>query len=225
MAKKRPKSKHDQTDMSEWIAGQPPGRRRGLRAALSGLRRAYDARESESLLWWHQVGGLVTEFFADGGRQYGDNVMEMLARELGAVDVDAVRRISNTLGQARSIAKTLTLREAKSWAKKRNSKGRPLSAYHIIAVAAVEVGEERTELLGECLDESWGVKRLQAELQNQFGKKRSRGGRKPQRREIPSPVVALQEVQLAARHWMADHEVWLAALGKSRRASSDGGTA
>ena len=207
MAKKRPKSKHAQTDMSEWIAGQPPGRRRGLRTALSGLRRAYDARESESLLWWHQVGGLVTEFFADGGRQYGDNVMEMLARELGA-DVDAVRRISNTLGQARTIAKTLTLREAKSWAKKRNSKGRPLSAYHIIAVAAVEVGEERAKLLDACLAESWSVTRLRAGLQNQFGKKRSRGGRKARRRETPGPLVALQEVQLAARHWMADHKVW-----------------
>ena len=218
MAKKRPKSKRHQTDMSEWIAGQPPGRRRGLRTALSGLRRAYDARESESLLWWHQVGGLVTECFADGGRQYGDNVMEMLAGKLGADDDKAVRRISNTLGQARTIAKTLTLREAKSWAKKRNSKGRPLSAYHIIAVAAVEVGEERTKLLDACLAASWSVTRLRAVLQNQFGKKRSRGGRKAQRRETPSPLVALQEVQLAACHWMADHEVWFdgpkSALGR-----------
>jgi hypothetical protein len=73
-------------------------------------------------------------------------------------------------------------------------------------------------LLDACLTASWSVTRLRAELQNQFGKKRSRGGRKAQRRETPSPVVALQEVQLAARHWMADHKVWFvgrkSALGR-----------
>jgi hypothetical protein len=208
MAKKRPTSKRDQSDMSKWIAGQPPGRRRGLRTALSSLRKAFAARESESLLWWHHTGGLVAEFFPDGGRQYGSNVMELLARDLGAADEKAIRSMSNTLWQTRTIAKTLTLREAKSWAAKRNSKGRPLSAYHISTVAVVEDREQRTELLDTCLAEGWGVTRLRAEVQNRFGKKRSRGGRKPLRRETPSPLVALRDVQLTARQWMADHKIW-----------------
>ena len=49
-----------------------------------------------------------------------------------------------------------------------------------------------------------------AEVQNLFGKKRSRGGRKAKTREVPSPMVALQEIQLEVRHWLANHEVWFA---------------
>jgi hypothetical protein len=29
-------------------------------------------------------------------------------------------------------------------------------------------------------------------------------------REVPSPIVALQEIQLEVRHWLANHEVWFA---------------
>jgi hypothetical protein len=47
-------------------------------------------------------------------------------------------------------------------------------------------------------------------VQNLFGKKRSRGGRKAKPREVPSPMVALQEIQLEARHWLANHQVWFA---------------
>jgi hypothetical protein len=29
-------------------------------------------------------------------------------------------------------------------------------------------------------------------------------------REVPSPIVALQEIQLEVRHWLANHQVWFA---------------
>ena len=45
-------------------------------------------------------------------------------------------------------------------------------------------------------------------MQNLYGKEKSRGGRTPKPREVPSPVVALQDIQLHARQWMANHKVW-----------------
>lgn len=147
-------------------------------------------------------------FFPDGQRQYGSSVMELLAKELGAVDDNEIRSVSNTLWQARTIAKTLgSATAAKTWAKKRNGKDQPLSAYHVFAVANVEASEQ-PELLEKCLNESWSVRQLRREVQNRFGTKRSRGGRKAAARKVPSPKIALQDIQRQAAQWLADHGAW-----------------
>lgn len=86
---------------------QPPNQRRDLSAAVRQLRKSFAAKAKRDLLSWHGVGTLVAAFFPDGDRQYGSNVTEMLARELGAADEKTIRSLSNTLWQARTVAKTL----------------------------------------------------------------------------------------------------------------------
>ena len=82
--------------------------------------------------------------------------------------------------------------------------------WKVRGLVAVEDKGQRKKLLDRCLAESWSTQRLRAAVQNHFGKKKSRGGRTPKPREVPSPVVALQDIQLHARQWMANHKVWFA---------------
>jgi hypothetical protein len=217
MPKKRQKDAESPADIRTWIAKQPADLRRGYRSTLSSLKNAYKRQETSDVLWWYEVGTYVREFFPES-RQSGSKVTELLAEGLGATDDAAVKSISNTLWQARIIAKRLTKTEAKHWAKKRNKNGRPLSAYHVHGLVAVEDKGQRKKLLDHCLAESWSTQRLRAEVQNHFGKKKSRGGRTPKPREVPSPVVALQDIQLHARQWQANHKVWFvgnkSALGR-----------
>lgn len=210
MAKKHISSTQSKPGIKAWITSQPAKLRTDLRTALSSIRKAFDPRLQRELLWWHRVGSNVAKFFPDGQRQHGSSVMELFAKELGAVGDNEIRSVSNTLWQARTIAKTLgSATAAKTWAKKRNGKDRPLSAYHVFAVANVEASEQ-PELLEKCLNESWSVRQLRQEVQNRFGKKRSRGGRKAAPRKVPSPKVALQDIQRQTRQWLADHKAWFA---------------
>jgi hypothetical protein len=186
MPKKRRKDAESPADIRTWIAKQPPDLRRGYRSTLSSLKNAYKRQNTSDVLWWHEVGTYVREFFPES-RQYGSKVTELLAEELGAADDAAVKSVSNTLWQARIIAKRLTKAEAKHWAKKRNKNGKPLSAYHVHGLVAVEDKGQRKKLLDRCLAESWSTQRLRAEVQNHFGKKKSRGGRTPKPREVPHP--------------------------------------
>jgi hypothetical protein len=198
-------------DIRSWIAQQPRKQRPAFHSALAELRKAYLKSETTSIPWWHEVGDHVSAFFPNDDRQYGSNITVLLAHELaGDEPSKVIKRVSDVLWQARIIARNLNKSEVKSWAKKENSKGRPLSAYHVHCLAPVEDKEQRTKLLNKCLEESWSVLRLRAKVQNLFGKKRSRGGRKAKPREVPSPIVALQEIQLEVRHWLANHEVWFA---------------
>ncbi len=202
------RSDDEQPDIREWIATRPVGERSDLRKTLTPLCKMFKSGEARDLMWWHDVGVLITRLIGDGNGEYGSDVMSSLATELGANDDSEVTNIRNTLYRARSVAKTLTRREAISWSKKRNAKKRPLSGYHVFVVSALKDKDQQTELLKKCLTEGWSATRLQAEVQNQFGRKRGHGGRKPIPREKVSPMVGLQEIQLRTRHWLADHKVW-----------------
>ncbi|PHS02275.1 MAG: hypothetical protein COA78_21565 [Blastopirellula sp.] len=199
---------HKPADIRNWITNQPSKQRTQLRSALRGLRKAFKEKSSTDLLWWHEVGTYVNEFFPTGKRQYGTNMTELLASELTKDGPKAITRISNDLWQARKIARNLTKQEAKNWTKKQKTKS--LSANHFYILVSVEDKDQRNKLHEQCLQDGWSIVRLRAEVQNLFGHKRSRGGRKPQPREIPLPMVALQEIQIQARRWMANHEVWFA---------------
>ena len=211
MAKSKQRSDRPDNGIRSWLSRQPTAQRPALKAALISLRQAYRQKETTSIPWWHEVGGQVATFFPEDGRQYGSELAELLACELGAVVETDVKRVSNDLWKARKIARTITCKQAAAWSKKRNAKGRPLSAYHVHSLVGVEDAQQRDALLDQCLTESWSVTRLHAEVQKLSGKKRSRGGRPARKREIPPPVVALQEIQLAAKHWKANHAVWFKA--------------
>lgn len=220
MAKKKT-NKH--ADIRSWISQQPSKQRPALRSAVKELARTYSKNETTSITWLHEVGELVSKFFPDGDRQYGSNIMECLAKEVDEESAEGTG-VTQVLFHARVIARKLTKSEAKKWAKKKNSNGKPLPAHHVHCLAALEDKELRTELLNRCLKESWGIRRLHSKVQNLVGRKRSRGGPKPKPREVPSPIVALQEIQLEVRHWLENHEVWfkgersaLQNLGKKAR--------
>ena len=43
-----------------------------------------------------------------------------------------------------------------------------------------------------------------------IGRKRSGGGRTPKPKKIPTPAIALHDIQLSTKQWLANHEVWFA---------------
>lgn len=130
MAKKKQKAGANNATIRDWINGQPKERRSGLRAALSELRKLHREDRSTQLTWWHEVGVQVNAFFPKGTRNYGGNVAKLLAKAL--VDgEDAVTRVSNLLWKARKVAQNLSKQEVRVWSKKWNSRGEPLSAYHV----------------------------------------------------------------------------------------------
>ena len=116
MPKKRRKGSKAPADIHAWIEEQPSDRRRPLRTALGSLRKTYRLQQTTDVLWWHEFGVLLKEFFLDVGH-YGSSVTELLAKEL-AEDGDPAGRATNTIWQARIIAKNFSEAEAKSWSKK-----------------------------------------------------------------------------------------------------------
>lgn len=204
---KQRKGHRQAKDIQEWINRQA-GRKGELQAALRRLLVEFRKRETTNPLWWHAVGTDVLRFFPDGTRHYSDKVIALLADKLVPNPDTKIERVFNIIWQARQIARSLTKEQIKDWAKKRDSKGRPLSASRVHRLVSVPDKAQRDELLERCLSESWGVERLSSEIQNLFGRKRSRGRRKPNERLVPKPGVALQEIQFSARHWLDNHEVW-----------------
>lgn len=138
--------------------------------------------------------------------------MNALSQMLVKQGAGSAAPVANTLWQARKVAIELSASEAKRWSQLRNQKERPLTAYHVHCLVSVE-DPLRSELLARCLAENWSILQLRAEVQNHVGHKRSRGGRKARPREKPSPGVALQDMQLAARRWQASHNAWFAEPG------------
>ena len=73
---------------------------------------------------------------------------------------------------------------------------------------AVADKAKRDALLQKCLKNGWSVVALRQQVQNLSGGKRSSGGLQPSPPRNPSPGVALRDINVVARRWMAFDEVW-----------------
>jgi hypothetical protein len=87
---------------------------------------------------------------------------------------------------------------------------KPLTLFHVSALLLIEDGGNRNAVLKQCLAESWSVRKVRIEVQNLIGCKRSWGGRTPKPKKIPTPAIALHDIQLNAKQWMGNHAVWFA---------------
>ncbi len=61
------------------------------------------------------------------------------------------------------------------------------------------------EFRDECVKNDWSVDDLRREIQNDKGSKRA-SGRPPKLRPAATPAIAVQELYIAARRWMAYHK-------------------
>ena len=201
----QPRTKHKK--IQGWIKSQPPERQDKLAHTLHELQRLLPTKDT-SLSWHYEFGVLLGEFFTSEHGEYDREVARLLAEALGAQRRNEINNVCILLWKCRAIAKGLTTKEAKVWGNLKKTNGQTLTAYHFHCVVAIEDKDLRKELIKQCVKESWSVVRLRAEVQNRFGKKRSHGGRPAKQKQIPSPLVALQDIRLAVKHWKASQEVW-----------------
>ncbi len=84
-----------------------------------------------------------------------------------------------------------------------------LSIWHVVSLIAVDEkrGNKKSmkEFRDECVRNDWSVDDLRREIQNDKGSKRA-SGRPPKLRPAATPAIAVQELFIAARHWMAYHK-------------------
>ena len=211
MAKKRKTADPKYADIRAWIAAQPAKERAKLKKALTELRKWYNRTEDEGVLRWYEIGDRVSAFFPKSDkRTYGDGVADLLADFLNPGRSRDDKQLTNQMWEYRKIASCLTRAQAKAWTKKRNKKGKPLTLFHVSCLLSIEGAKERNAVLKQCLAESWSVRKVRTQVQNLIGCKRSRGGRTPDPKKIPSPAVALHDIQLNTKQWLANHEVWFA---------------
>ena len=87
-----------------------------------------------------------------------------------------------------------------------------LSIWHVVSLIAVDEkrGNKKSmkEFRDECVRNDWSVDDLRREIQNDKGSKRA-SGRPPKLRPAATPAIAVQELFIAARHWMAYHREML----------------
>jgi hypothetical protein len=222
MAKrKRPKS-NNYEGIREWLRYQPEKDRAELRTALAELRKLYRKPRHNDFRWLHDVGLQVVAFFPKGKRRYGDNVIELLANHLEPDREETDKALLIRLYHARNFAITCkSSKEAGMLTDARNEKGDPLTALHVLALVSVKDNDQRAMFRKRCLKECWSGQRLRREIQNEIGRKRSYGGRKPNPPERQSPGVALRNLSLMSRQWKRSHEVWFEkphpGLGKIRK--------
>ena len=206
--KKHPPKTPLYPDIGTWIKAQPPKRQPKLRRLLAELTQLFHRQSRDDLLWWYGVGIRALAFFPTGDRQYGVGVIELLADQLRPGRERNDKTATIPLYRARQLAATFTYQEIRELGKKRNAAGHALRLHHVFALLAVEDAEERGELTEACLAGNWSVARLRQEIQNRSGRKQSAGGLSPKPPERPSPGVALRDISVLARRWMAFHRVW-----------------
>jgi hypothetical protein len=180
---------------------------RSLRA-LAELRRFFAHPEKQKLRWWFEVGHqalrLHPEPPPDEKRAYGTKAVGELARKLSPEDP---KNTTNTLWQARKLA----LRFSK-WDELEKFQG-DLSIWHVMSLLAVD--EKRgskssmQELHSRCVAEGWSVDRLKREIQNDKGGKVA-SGRQPKPLRAATPAIAIKDLYVAARRWVAYHDQCLA---------------
>jgi hypothetical protein len=98
---------------------------------------------------------MYSVFFPDGTRHYSDKVIALLADKLVPNPDTKIERVFNIIWQARQIARSLTKEQIKDWAKKRDSKGRPLSASRVHRLVSVPDKAQRDELLERLFWPPW----------------------------------------------------------------------
>ncbi len=209
-------------DIRAWIADQPLRRQAKLTRSLDELHDWYNRLDDDGVVRWYEIGNRISAFFPKKGKgNYGENIIELLAESLEPDRSPGEPRLPNQLWEYRKIANRLTRAQAKAWAKKRNGKGQPLTLFHVSALTSIENERSREKLLERCLAKSRSVRGVRREVQKKIGRKRSSGRREPEDRIIPTPAIALQDIQLNTEQWMANHEVWFAgkkaALSKVRK--------
>jgi hypothetical protein len=206
--KKRTRKEPAFADIDAWIKTQSETRKHKLRRLLKELKQLVKRPEREDFVWWHRVGIRALEFFPKIDRHYGVSVVELLADYVQPGRERTDKTVTNSLYRARQLADTFTLQEIRSLGKKRTASGKPLGLNHVTSLLAVEDKDERSDLLKKCLEGNWGLTRLRQEIQSRAGRKRTGGGMSPTPLENPSPGVALRDISVMARRWMAYHHVW-----------------
>jgi hypothetical protein len=208
MAKR--KSAKPPKSIDAWLQRQPEKQQATLQRKLKELDQVYKGMQSDDFPLLHRVGSRVAAFFPEGGRHYGDNVIELLAAHLQPDPDDTSKSLRNYLYHARNFALKYNYKQARELAKARNQEEAPLTALHVQALVSMKDDKQRAELQVKCLKENWSGLRLRREVQNKSGRKRSHGGRKPQRPERQSPGVALRDIAVMSGRWTRSHQAWFA---------------
>ena len=181
---------------------------------LDELRELFVDSEmkKKELRWWFDVGHQVLRLNPTLVR--GGKATEGLARSVAAdklekaTDTQSTRILENATFVLR-LARKLAVR-FESWEKLVKFQGnRKLSIWHVMSLLAVDEKKNNTTSMEDfrdaCVAEGWSVRRLRHEIQSDKGRKQT-GGRPRMPLKVTAPAVAVQELCIAARHWMAYHD-------------------
>ena len=182
-------------------------RREKLRRELHSL---FAARRDDDLRWWHGVGRVVGEMFPQAARLHGSGAIELLASDLQPGRARQDKRLVGRLYFARDFAAKVGKTELERLISARNRAGKPLLVYHVRNLLVLASPRDRKELLARCLKENWTTIELRRAIQNRRGRKGHMAGRKPEKVGPLTPHMALRDIYLQARKWMAHHEAWFA---------------
>ncbi len=180
----------------------------GSTRPLTELRHFFARPGKQKLEWWFELGHQVLLLHPEPPpgekRSYGTKAMGELGRRLAPEDP---RNATNTLWQARKLALRFN-----DWDKLEKFQG-DLSIWHVMSLLAVDnrKGSKSSmqELHDRCVAENWSVDRLKREVQNDKGGKMA-SGREPKPLRAATPAIAVKDLYVAARRWVAYHDQCLA---------------
>ena len=182
---------------------------------LDELRELFVDSEmkKKELRWWFDVGHQVLRLNPTLVR--GGKATEGLARTLvrdklkKATDTPQSKGILENTTFVLRLARKLAVRFT-TWKDLTAFQGnRKLSIWHVMSLLAVDEKKNNTTSMEDfrdaCVAEGWSVRRLRHEIQSDKGRKQT-GGRPRMPLKVTAPAVAVQELCIAARHWMAYHD-------------------
>jgi hypothetical protein len=123
-----------------------------LREALEKVRELVVQGDAEDASTQYSIGSIVRDV-QDAPGKYGAGSVKRLAQEMG--------RDEKSLYHRAQVVKTWPPDEFKALLDKKNSKGMPLSFYHLVALSSLEERNARERLIEEVLKESHTVKATQ----------------------------------------------------------------
>jgi hypothetical protein len=193
-------------------AAASTGKKKAIEPAPMRLSRTLSSLlakpDKKNFRWWYELGNELLKVHPEPKagqkkRPYRPHIIEKLALQLNGVSLKNEKTIESaktTLWQARKLVMRFG-----TWKKLVKFRGK-LSIWHVMTLVAVDKQKGNKSSMEDihkrCVAENWSVDQLKREVRNDKGGKTG-SGRQPKPLMAATPAMAVEDLYIAARRWMA----------------------
>ncbi len=206
MAKKKTATTEYKT-IKDWLERHPQKVR--MQRAFKELCCLIEKEDKQNLDWWHAVGRQALILYPIDGQHFGQNFIQKLAKGLPSPNNRPKSELPTSYEQDRVNTLWSSRKLAHRFSKKKlQNLDRTLTVHHIMGLLTINNKNHKSweKFAAECIAKGWSAHELRREIQNDRGVKSSAGGRRPKPKTTVTAAIAVRDLILSARRWLACYE-------------------